>query len=128
MSLYLNLPFCCGTYLFLSAVLTAFAGYAYLVNLKRPADDPQKKKYYVNGIFVMPLFWPLLLIGWVLFIILKAIYFGLFLILFALAMVFIRKPFWLTWLEKIALKIGGMLMDANSTLIKLTFGDSPSSL
>jgi len=76
----------------------------------------------------MPLFWPLLLIGWVLFIILKAIYFGLFLILFALAMVFIRKPFWLTWLEKIALKIGGMLMDANSTLIKLTFGDSPSSL
>jgi hypothetical protein len=103
-----------------------FAGYAYLVNSKRPVDDPQKKHYYSSGAIVLPFFWPLLLVGWIIVIVLRAIYFGLFLILFTLAMVFIRKPFWLVWLEKIALKIGGMLLDANSALIDFTFGRSPS--
>lgn len=127
MSTYLNLSLCCTSYILLSVVLSLFAAYAYIVNLKRPADDSQKKKYHFSGIFVLPLFWPLLLVGWVIVFFLKALHFGLFLVLFTLAMVFIRKPFWLVWLEKLAAKIGGMLLDVNSALIEATFGRSPSA-
>jgi hypothetical protein len=97
-----------------------------LVNLKRTADDPQKKNYYFSGIFLLPFFWPLLLISLIFVNLLRAILFGLFLVLFTLAMVFIRKPFWLVWLEKIAAKIGGRLLDVNTALIEFTFGKSPS--
>ena len=126
MELYLDIPLCCGIYLVFSTLLAAFAGYAYLVNLQRPADDPQKKRYYVSGIFIIPFFWPILLVGWLSLGILRAVHFGFLLIVLTLALVFIRKPFWLKWLEKIALKIGGMLMNANSVLVELTFGKSAS--
>lgn len=75
----------------------------------------------------MPFFWPLLVACWILITILKALHFGLFLVLFTLAMVFVRKPFWLVWLDKLASKIGGMLLDANSVLIEFTFGRSPTN-
>ncbi|MCC6499747.1 MAG: hypothetical protein IT313_05705 [Anaerolineales bacterium] len=127
MELYLDIPLCCGIYLVFSTLLAAFAGYAYLVNLKRPADDPRKKRYHVSGIFVMPFFWPLLLVGWVSFFIIRALHLGLFLIAFTFAVACIRKPFLIGWLEKIALKVGGKLLDANAALIRLTFGESPSA-
>lgn len=127
MSPYLNIPFFCASYLILAVLLSMLAGYAYLVNLKRPKDDPQKKKYHFSGIFIMPFFWPLLLVGWILVVLLKALHFGLFLIVFTLAMVFVRKPFWLVWLDKLASKIGGMLLDVNSVLIEFTFGKSPTT-
>ncbi|MCC6300748.1 MAG: hypothetical protein IT314_15780 [Anaerolineales bacterium] len=111
-----------------STILAAFAGYAYLVNLKRSPDDPQKKKYYLSGIIVMPFLWPLLLAGWAAFIVLKALHFGLFLIAFTFAVVCIRKPFFIVWLEKLALKVGGALLDAHSTLVRLTFGESASGV
>ncbi|MBV6452407.1 MAG: hypothetical protein MHPDNHAH_03164 [Anaerolineales bacterium] len=112
----------------LSTILAAFAGYTYWINSNRPDDDPQKKKYFLSGVFIMPFFWPLLLVGWVSFGILKAIHFGFLLIVFTLTLVFIRKPFWLPWLEKIALKIGGMLLDANSVLVRMTFGESAAGV
>lgn len=124
---FYTVQFFCLSYFLLSVLLAIFAGYVYLVNLKRPADDPQKKKYYSSGVLVLPFFWPFLLVGWFLLLILRAMYFGVFLFLFTLAMVFIRKPFWLVWLDKIAMKIGGMLLDANSALIEFTFGRSPTN-
>lgn len=127
MSAFLNSQLCCLSYFVLAIILTLFAAYAYYVNSQRPADDPQKKKYFASGILIMPFFWPLLLVGWAFFILLKAIHLGLFLVLFTLSVVFIRKPFWLPWLEKVALKIGGMLMNANSVLMQLTFGESPAA-
>jgi hypothetical protein len=58
---------------------------------------------------------------------LKAIYFGFFLVIFTLSIVLIRKPFWLVWLEKIALKIGSKLLDADAALRSFAFGWSTSS-
>jgi len=128
MSAFLNSQLCCLSYFILATILVMFSAYTYFVNEKRLADDPQKKKYYASGIFIMPFIWPLLLVGWVLFIFVKAIHLGFILVVFTLSLVFIRKPFWLPWLEKIALKIGGMLMNANSVLMQLTFGESPSGI
>jgi hypothetical protein len=103
------------------------AGYTYIVDSLRPADDPLKKNYKFNAIFLAPISWPLLLMGWVVMLVLRMLHFGVFLILFTLAMIFIRKPFWLVWLHKIVTKIGGKLMEANSFLIELTLGKSPSA-
>ncbi len=116
MSAFLNSQLCCLSYFVLAIILSLFSAYAYYINSKRPADDPLKKKYYVSGIFTMPFIWPLLLVGWVMYFVVKAIRFGFLLVIFTLSMIFIRKPFWLTWLEKIALKIGDMLLGAHSKL------------
>lgn len=128
MSAFLNSQLCCLSYFVLAIILSLFSAYAYYINSKRSADDPLKKKYYVSGIFTMPFIWPLLLVGWVMYFVVKAIRFGFLLVIFTLSMIFIRKPFWLTWLEKIALKIGDMLLGAHSKLISFTFRTSPSSL
>lgn len=122
-----QLQLCCSTYILLSILLWIFAGYAYIVDSMRPAGDPQKKNYNFNAIFLAPISWPLLLSGWFVVLVLRALLFGIFLVVFTLALIFIRKPFWLIWLDKIAIKIGGKLLDINSTLINLAFGKSPSN-
>ncbi len=127
MSFFLNIQICLASYFILAIILTLFAAYAYYVNSQRPADDPQKKNYSASGIFIMPFFWPFLLVGWIIFVVLRAIHFGFFLVIFTLTLIFIRKPFWLVWLEKIALKIGTKLLEADAALRSFAFGWSTSS-
>lgn len=115
---------CLGIYFCLSALMGLFAGYAYWVNSKRPVGDPKKKEYNYgySAIFLAPISWPLLLIGGTLLLIARSLLFGVFLILFTLALIFARKPFWLVWLDKIATWIGGKLLDANTLLIRFATG------
>ena len=122
---FIRLQFFCSTYILLTVLLWIFAGYAYIVDALRPADDPGKKNYKFSAIFLAPVSWPLLLIVWIIVFILRALFFGVFLILFTLALIFIRKPFWLVWLHKIVTKIGGKLLDINSVLIEVALGKSP---
>jgi len=98
------------------------AGYAYIVNTRRPADDPKKRNYHPGAILLAPFTVPLLILGSVSIFILKALVYGVFLILFTVALVGIRKPFLLLWLDKMATKIGDKLLKANTFLIKLAFG------
>ena len=113
---------CCFSYALLSFIFWVFAGYAYVVNAKRPADDPDKKEFRFGAIFLAPITWPLLLICTVLLFIIKALLYGVFLVLFTIALVVIRKPFLLIWLEKIATYVGTKLLDANTQLIDLFLG------
>jgi ABC-type multidrug transport system permease subunit len=122
-----QLQFSCSAYLLLTVLLWIFAGYAYIVDTMRPADDPEKKNYKFNAIFLAPISWPLLLVGGGVTLVLRAFLFGISLILFTVAMVLMRKPFWLIWLHKIVTKIGGKLLDINSILIELALGKSPSA-
>jgi hypothetical protein len=103
-----------------------FAGYAYWVNSKRPANDPQKKNYNFNAIFLAPISWPLLLLAGIILLIARSLLYGVFLALFTMALVFVRKPFWLAWLDRMATRIGEKLLNANSTLIKFATGGSLS--
>jgi len=118
------LPICIGLYILLSALMGLFAGYAYWVNSKRQAGDPKKKVYNYGyaGIFLAPISWPLLLIGGILSLIARALLYGVFLILFTLALIFVRKPFWLVWLDKAATWMGEKLLDANTLLIRFATG------
>ncbi len=42
--------------------------------------------------------------------------------LFTFALIFIRKPFFLEWLKKNAVKVGDLLLEANTLLIRLFLG------
>jgi hypothetical protein len=109
----------CQSYLLLSLILWACAGYAYQVNAKRSADDPKKKDFRPAAIFLAPIMWPLFLLGFLSLFVLKAILYGIFLVMLTIALVAIRKPFIFVWLDKIAKKVGNMLLEANTWLIKI---------
>jgi len=113
---------CKGT-LWISLIVFACTGYAYLVNARRPIDDPKKRDFHPAAIFLAPFTWPFLLFAWIIFFMFKALVYGVFLILFAIALLVFRKPFLLMWLDKIARKVGDKLLEANTFLIKITFGD-----
>jgi hypothetical protein len=97
------------------------AGYAYRVNAKLPADDPKRKNYHPAAIFLAPITWPLFALGRLSLLVIKALLYGIFLILFTIFLIVfqdISKPI---WLEKMFLKIGNKLLEANTLLIKLLF-------
>jgi len=112
----------CNGMLIISLLVIVCAMYAYSINSQRPDDDPKKKDFHPAAIFLASFTWPffllaftlLLLLRFILFI-LKAIAYGIFLILFTLALVGARKPF----IFKIMNYIGDALLEANTLLIKL---------
>lgn len=112
---------CCGGYFLLSMILWAFAGYAYRVNEKLPSDDSKKKNFHPAAVYLVPFTWSAFLVAYILLFILKALLYGIFLIVFTIALVAIRKPFILAWLDRIARKIGNMLLEANTFLARQLF-------
>jgi len=111
----------CQGYILLSLILWAFAGYAYLVNARRPADDPKKRDFHPAAVFLAPITWPLFLLFLISIFIIKALLYGVFLVLFTIVLIAFRKPFILIWLDKIATKVGNILLEVNTQLIKILF-------
>lgn len=109
---------CLKGYIVISLIFMLFAGYAYWANVRRAANDATKKDYHFYTIFLIP-FWPLPAIGWVSLLLLKAVAYGIFLIIFTGAAFLIRKPFILIWLERVALKIGNKLLHVHEFLFGL---------
>ena len=105
-------------YIPISLVLFAFMGYAYRVNARRAADDPQKRDYHPLATLLFPT-WPIWILVLFSLFILRALAYGVFLVLFTVALVVIRKPFLFVWLEKAATVIGNKLMRANMLIIRL---------
>lgn len=110
---------CCNGILVLMSIVTACAMYAYYVDSKRPDDDPKKKNYHPLAILLAPITLPLFIVFYTSIFILRVITYGVFMVLFIAAMLFIRKPFILEWLKKNAAIIGDLLMEANTFLIRL---------
>jgi hypothetical protein len=98
------------------------AGYAYIANVRRADDDPKKREYYLSSIVLASVTWPVFLLVYPFVLVLRVLAYGLFLILFAIALVVIRKPFLLKWLDKVFTGIGNKLLWANTFLIKFVFG------
>lgn len=111
---------CFKGYILISLLILLCTGFVYRVNSKRTADDPQKRDYHPAAI-PMSLAWPLFAVARVLLFILKALAYGVVLILFTVALLVIRKPFLFVWLNKAATKIGTMFLRANTFLIRAFF-------
>jgi hypothetical protein len=97
------------------------AGYAYRVNAKLPADDPKRKNYHPAAIFLAPITWPLFALGWLSLLTIKALLYGIFLILFTIFLIVFQDISEPIWLEKMFIKIGNMLLKANTILTRLLF-------
>ena len=105
-----------------------FAGYAYRVNARRPADDPEKKDFHIGAIILAPITWPLFLVALVVINILRAVAYSVSLFAILVALVLVRDSPQLDWLDKLATKIGNKLLAANTALIKGFLGQPIGSL
>ena len=92
---------------------------AYYANSRRPEDDPKKKDYHPLAIVLAPITLPLFLIVSVSFVILRTLTYSIFVVLIILAIIFLRKPFILTWLRKAVTAIGDRLLQANTILARV---------
>ncbi len=95
------------------------AGYAYRVNASRASDDPQKRDFHPLAILFAPITLPLYAIAGIVTLILTALLFGLILILFAAALIFVREPVIFQWIARKALSFGNMLLKLNTALVRL---------
>ena len=114
----------CLGFLLLTLIFYVCAGYAYRVNARRAADDPNRRDFPVAAVMFGPIVWPVLLFGVISIFLLKVLFYSIFLILFAIALLVVRKPFLISWLKKSAVWIGDRLLGANTLLLKIIFGDS----
>ena len=109
-------------YLLFTLLLYVCMGYSYYLNAQRAADDSKKKDIPLGVVLFAPITWPLLLVGVIFLLIIKIVIYALLLILFTIALIVIRKPFFFTWLKKTAAWIGDKLLEANLFLIRIAFG------
>ena len=102
-------------------MLIAFvcAGFAYRVDSQRAEGDPKKRHYSPTAILLAPFTFPIFFFGGISIFLLRVLTYGVFLILFAIALIAFRKPFLLAWLQNTATKIGNALLEANTLLIKI---------
>jgi hypothetical protein len=104
------------------------SSFAYFVNSRRLDADPKKKNYHPFAILFAPITLPLLIISSVIFFILRMVTYGVFMVIFTFALIFIRKPFILEWVRQLALTIGDKLLEANTLLIRLFLGPRAGSV
>ena len=119
--LFYYYQYVCNCTFLLMLFLIACAGYAYRVNAKLPEGNPKKKNYHPAAIYLAPITWPLFALGWLSLFTIKALLYGIFLVIFTVGLIAIRKPFLFIWLNKIATKVGNRLLEANTLLIRLFF-------
>lgn len=108
--------YCCVV---VALIVTLCATVAYSVNVKRAEDDPKKRNYHPLAILLAPITFPFFFVLYISIFILRVITYGVFMVLFIAAMLFIRKPFIVEWLKKNATIIGDLLLEANTLLIKI---------
>jgi len=113
----------CSTILLLMLFAMACAGYAYLVNERRPADDPQKKVYHPSSIFLTPFTLPFFILGWLSRFAFKAVLYGIFLVAFTIVLLVFRKSPVPPWLDNAITEIGNRILGGNTFLIKTLWKD-----
>jgi len=110
----------CTGMLIVSLLVTGCVWYAHSVNLQRSDDDPKKTNYHVGALLFAPITWPFFLITFVSLFLIRALFYGVFLILFTISLIMIPRispeP---TRLEIMASNIGEKLLKANTQLIRL---------
>jgi hypothetical protein len=121
-----NSQYLWGGILGITLFFTLCAIYAKYINSRRPANDPKKRDFHPAAIFLVPFTWPLLSAAFILllvlrlvFLILKVVAYGVFLVLFPFVLLGLRGQFLFAWIDKILTSIGNKLMEANTFLIRL---------
>lgn len=107
-----------ATCILIPTVIILCCIYAYRVNARRAPDDPEKKEFYPQAIWLAPFTLPILLLFDIFIMVLSSVMFALLLVLFPFALLLFRKPFLIKWILTLAQKIGNMLLTVNTELLK----------
>ena len=118
----LNQYYVLSAYLLFTLFLYVCMGYSYYLNSQRPTGDPKKLDIHIGAALLIPIAWPLLIVGALSLLIMQVLIYSVFLVLFTIALILFRKPFVLDWLKKTAAWIGDGLLEAHLFLIKIAFG------
>lgn len=106
--------------LLISVFVAACAAQAYAVNSQRSEDDPEKKDFRLGALILALFTWPILVPAIIFLFLLRALLYGVFLIVFSIFLIFMPRdlpeP---TWLESKITKIGNKLLEANTYLLDL---------
>ena len=110
----------CIGMLLISVFVAACAAQAYAVNSQRSEDDPEKKDFRLGALILALFTWPILVPAIIFLFLLRALLYGVFLIVFSIFLIFMPRdlpeP---TWLESKITKIGNKLLEANTYLLDL---------
>ena len=74
--------------LWITLIICLCVIYAYVVDSQREEDDPEKRNYQVGAIVLTLFTWPVLLIVFVSLFLLRVFFYGFFLAVFTLAIIF----------------------------------------
>lgn len=113
-----NLDCLCNGILILIAIALAFAVYAYYVDSRRSNDDPKKKNYHPLAIILIPITFPIFLILYISFFLLRVVTYGVFMVLAILALILMPKSSAPTWFDEMATNIGDKLLEINNLLVR----------
>lgn len=116
----------------LCAIILGFvifsAMYAYHTNAKRAPDDPEKKDFAPQAVFLAVITLPLLLVVDLLFLLLYTIAFGIILLFLPLVLLLFRKPLLIPWILKQALKVGNKLLEVNTAMLRASGFYRPAAI
>jgi hypothetical protein len=110
---------CIGA-LIVSLLAAVCAAYAYSINAQRSEGDPEKREYRPGAFLLVFFTWPILLPLLISLFLLRVLFYGFFISVFAVILMFIPRelpeP---TGLERKLAKIGDKLLEANAFIIRL---------
>jgi hypothetical protein len=66
-----------------------------------------------------PITVPVFILAWLSLFTIRALLYGVFLLIFTVGLVVVRKPFIFIWLDRLATKVGTLLLEANTVLIRI---------
>jgi hypothetical protein len=116
-----HLDVICKVTLFIPLIILVCVVYTYSANLRRQSDDPKKRGYHPFAIWLAPITFPFFITSGILFFVFRALVHGLFLIIFVVLLVAVRKPILFQLWHKFATAIGDPLLKANTRLINMAF-------
>ena len=111
----------CKVTLLIPVIILACVAYTYRANLRRNSDDPKKRDYHPFAVWLAPITLPLFLSSGILLFVLRALLYGLFVMIFVVLLVAVRKPILFELWHKFATAIGDPLLKANTRLIRMAF-------
>jgi preprotein translocase subunit SecY len=115
--LFYRVDWLCNGILVLMALVLVWAMIAYYFNSKRSDDDPQKKNYHPLAVVLAPITFPVGIVFYISFFILRVVTYGIFLILFILTLIFLPRPLAEDFYKRGA-GIGGKLLEINTLLVR----------
>jgi hypothetical protein len=110
----------CSSLICVSSVLIVWAmsTFAHFYNERLPREDEEKQVYHQLSWLTVPFTLPIFIVSAILSAFFYALFFAALMVVFTLALLFVRESFLFKRLKEISLKVGGFFLKINTWLLK----------